>query len=61
MCKVKCPKCGNDKFYTECSIPAKIEYNPNTGQYGRVFDIDKSQTNSFESVYCTKCEEEIDA
>lgn len=38
-----CKKCGNDKrFYTDCTISAKIEYDPYNYSYGDVFDINMS-------------------
>lgn len=60
--KYICPKCGNDKrFYTDCTTPAKIEYDPYTGEYGDMFDIDGVQVDNFyEILYCRECGEVIE-
>lgn len=63
MKKIKCDKCGNDKrFYLECSVPAKIEYNPYTYEHGDIFDIDREgeTDNIFETVYCRECSSEVE-
>ena len=57
-----CKKCGNDKrFYTDCTISAKIEYDPYNYSYGDVFDINIGQVDSFgDVIYCRECDEVVE-